>query len=336
MLFAYGRGAKGGEGEGGALVRLPPDADLTQAVWIDLYRPTAEQAEALQRIGLPVPSLAEMEEIEISNRLYREEGVDVMTVVLPGRVDPTLEVRDDASGDLGQHVAAPVSFLLTPERLVSVRHHAPRPFETFAEQAGRSSAGCGSTLRLFLGLVEEIVARQADLLEGAGRALDRVSATVFGSDDHPAPELKQALRDIGRQGELMGRVRLGLLTLERMLSVVQLWHGKGPDREVTPLIKSLMRDINALEVHADFLANRVSLATDATLGHINLDQNESIKALSVVAALFLPPTLIASIYGMNFKVMPELDLAWGYPVVLGAMVVSSAGTWAWFKSRGWL
>ncbi len=309
----------------GRLDRLPDDADASSAIWIDLLRPTEDEVARMAGQGVAVPTLADMEEIEISNRLYREAGIDVMTVMLPG--------RDEA----GQQISAPVTFLLSQELLITVRHHAPRAFDTFAARADRSSAGCGSATRLFLGLVEEIVARQADLLEGAGRELDRIAGEVFGETPGGVAMLQAALRDIGRQGEMMAKIRLALLTMERMLSVFSVWNShKGGDHQLGPLTKALMRDINALEVHTDFLNSRVSLTSDTTLGMINLDENAVVRALSVVAALFLPPTLIASVYGMNFAHMPELDNPYAYPAALALMALTAGLTWLWFRLKGWL
>lgn len=308
------------------LAPLPSDAPLSDALWIDLYSPQPAQVDRVTALGVEVPTLADMEEIEISNRLYREGDVEYMTIVVPGR-------RPD-----GAQVAGPVAFILTAAQLITVRHHAPRPFETFPDRADRSTTGCGDHLRLFLGLVEEIVARLADLLEASGRALDQVAAEVFaGGETRSSDRLQVALQAIGREGEAMARVRLGLLTLERMLSTFGIWLDDRPGgQQLRPFVKGLMRDIQALEVHADFLSGRVGLATDTTLGMVNLSQNATVRIVSVVAALFLPPTLIASIYGMNFAVMPELDQTWGYPMALGLMVASAVATWAYFKWRGWL
>jgi len=315
MLIAYGR-------DGHRLIRLPTAAGIEGAVWVDLFQPTPAQVELMAAQGISVPNLADMEEIEISNRLYREDQADYMTAVLPG-----------ATPDRGQ-IAAPVTFILTPDRLITVRHHAPRPFETFADRAERSASGCGDSTRIFLGLVEEIVARHADLLESAGKALDQVAAQVF---DGGTPALRGVLQGIAHEGEVLTRVRLGLLTVERMLSIFGVWHDdRAQQAGLRAHLRALLRDINALEVHADFLSGRVSLATDTTLGMINLEQNKTVRIVSVVAALFLPPTLIASIYGMNFRVMPELDPAWGYPMALGLMLASAVATYLYFRWKKWL
>lgn len=308
--------------DGNRLTPLAPELGTEGAAWIDLYRPMPDQIALMAAQGIDVPTLADMEEIEISNRFYREGKADYMTVVLPGVTPEQIQV------------SAPVTFILTPDRLITVRHHAPRPFETFAERAERSSTGCGDHMRIFLGLVEEIVSRQADLLEGAGKALDMVAGQVFGGG---TGQLRAALEAIGREGELLTRVRLGLLTVERMLSIYGVWHEKWADEAaLRPHIKALLRDMSALEVHLDFLAGRVSLATDTTLGMVNLEQNKTVRIVSVVAALFLPPTLIASIYGMNFTYMPELATRWGYPMALGLMAASALATWAYFKWKKWL
>ncbi|WBL34293.1 magnesium transporter CorA family protein [Sinirhodobacter sp. HNIBRBA609] len=324
MLYAFIPGPRG-------LLRLEqetsisPGAELAKALWIDLYRPLDSQIAAVSALGIEVPTLADMEEIEISNRLYREEGADVMTVVLPG-------ITPD-----GAQIAGPVSFILTEQRLVTVRHHAPRSFETFPERADRSAAGCKSSERIFLGLLEEIIARQADLLEAAGRALDKVSARVLSGKGLDSHQLQQALEEVGRQGELVGRVKLALLTLERALSFFdQTLAASAQGKELKPIAKSQMRDIGSLAVHGDFLSNRVQLSVDATLGMISLAQNATVRIVSVVAALFMPPTMIASVYGMNFQFMPELDWHWGYPMALGLMVASAVGTWAVFKWKNWL
>lgn len=319
MLRAYRPAPRG-------LTALPPAADLAQAVWIDLYRPMPPQSAAVAALGIEVPTLADMEEIEISNRLYHEGEADVMTVVLPGQTPE------------GMSVSGPVTFIVTPERMVTVRHHAPRPFDTFPERADRSSTGAGSVDRLFLGLIEEIISRLADLLEGAGRVIDDTAREVFGGGTRDSDEaLQAALERLGQQSEVNSRVRLGILSLSRALS----FYGATVDRRheadtLRAMLKMHMRDLQSLEVHADFLSGRVGLVVDATMGMINLRQNSTVRILSVVAALFLPPTLIASIYGMNFDLMPELHQSWGYPAALLAMLASSVATWLFFRWKGWL
>jgi magnesium transporter len=318
MLFAY-------RSDGPKLERLPVGAPIDGALWIDLYKPLPAQVAQVATLGIDLPTLEDMEEIEISNRLYREPGIDVITVVLPG-----LNERKE-------QVSGPVTFILSADRLVTVRHHAPRPFETYPDRAEKVAPGCQDPQRLFLSLLEEIVGRLADHLEAAGKSLDDVTRDIYGegaaSDDRM---LLGALRKVGREGDLIGRVRLSLLTLERAIGFFAVTQpAKGGD-SLRAAAKALNRDIQALEVHADFLSSRVAMASDAALGIINLSQAQTIKIFSVLAVIFLPPTVIASAYGMNFDVMPELHWRWGYPMALLLMLASAVGTFAYFKWKKWL
>ncbi len=319
MLFAY-------QAQGAKLQRLEADQSLDDAIWIDLYRPIPTQVEAAQAFGIEVPTLADMEEIEISNRLYREDGIDYMTVALPGLSD----TKEAMSG--------PVTFVMKPDRLFTVRHHDPRPFTTYPERADKVGPGIGDSGRLFLSLIEEIIGRLADLLESSGRALDVLAREVYGdTGTTDGDQLQAVLRRTGREGEQIARVRLSLLTIERAVSYFgQTLTDEQRGTVLKAPVKGLMRDIHALEVHADHLSARVALASDSTMGMINLSQNQTIKIVSIVAVVFLPPTVIASAYGMNFEVMPELKWVWGYPMAIGLMVASGVGTYLFFKWRRWL
>ncbi|MBU9697926.1 magnesium transporter CorA family protein [Rhodobacteraceae bacterium HSP-20] len=311
----------------GRLIRLAPEAALTEAVWIDLFRPTEVETAAVAALGIEVPTLDDMEEIEISNRLYREDGIDYMTIQLTGH------------SETNAPIAGPVTFILTPRRIVTVRHHASRPFETYPTRADKVGPGCSSANAVFLSLVEEIVGRLADLLESSGRSLDHVSRSVYapGKRGQNQKRLEVALRHIGREAELMGNIRLALLTLNRALGFYgQTAKDRTGDEGLSGAVANLMRDIDSLEVHTDFLSQRVGLTSDATLGMINLAQNSTVRIVSVVAVLFSPPTLIASIYGMNFDVMPELEQPWGYPTALVVMLASSAIAYLYFRWKNWL
>lgn len=317
MMYAY-------RPEAGRLVRLAPDVPPTEALWIDLYRPMPAQVETLKALGVEVPTLADMEEIEISNRLYREDGTDYLTVVLPG-----------ADVD-GHQVSGPVTFILGAHRLVTVRHHNPRPFETYPQRADKATAGCDQPSEILLGLFEEIIGRQADLLEAVGATLDRLARQAYHEDaGTDIPALRDMLRSTGLENERIGRVRLGLLTVERALGFLDQTP-QGLSKKSGSTIKALRRDIGALSVHADFLGTRVEMVSDVILGIINIGQSQTTKTVSVVAVIFMPPTLVASVYGMNFRVMPELDWSWGYPGAIALMVASAVGAWAFFRWRRWL
>ena len=308
----------------GALVALAGDAPLANAIWIDLFQPTETESALIVALGIDVPTLADMEEIEISNRLYREGALDYLTAVLPGH---------SASNE---PISGPVTFILSRDRLVTVRHHAARPFETYPARADKTGPGCRTAHSLFLSLIEEITGRLADLLESVGRSLDQLGRTIHEPPRRRSEDrLAVALRQLGREGHLVGILRLSLLTLDRALGFYDQSDRSG-DPALEPALKALRRDINALEVHTDFLSSRVAQATDVTLGMINLAQNTTFRILSVVTVLFSPPLLIAGIFGMNFKFMPELEQPLGYPSALIAMVASSAAAWLYFRWKNWL
>ncbi|MBV7394677.1 magnesium transporter CorA family protein [Mameliella sediminis] len=309
--------------DGDKLAALTEAEALESAQWVDIHQPSPEEAETVQALGITLPSLADMEEIEISNRLYREGATEVLTVMLPG-----LDEED-------RRTFGPVAFMLTPQRMLTVRYHAPRSFTTFPGHAALTAAGCGGPLHLFLGLIEEIVARIADLLEGVGRALDTASRELF-EGENPEKILEQMLRNVGRRGEELANYRLSLLTLERALTTFSLNLPQKNGQGLRQVLKAHTRDIQALVVHADFLMGRVAHVTDVVLGMVNLEQSDANRTLSVVAVLFLPPTLVASVYGMNFEILPGVDQPHGYLIATGLMAGSALGTYLFFKWKGWL
>lgn len=309
------------------MLPLAPDAPLTDALWIDLFRPTEADTAAVAALGIEVPTLEDMEEIEISNRLYRQDGTDYLTVVLTGH------------SETDTPLTGPMTLILQPQRIVTVRHHASRPFDTYPTRADKVGPGCTTANQVFLSLCEEIIGRLADLLESVGRSLEHLSRQIHDPTERGSRQqrLEVALRRVGREGEMLGQVRLALLTMGRALGFyAQTAGARIGDEGLAGAVANLNRDITALEVHTDFLSARVGLVSDATLGMINLTQNATVRIVSVVAVLFSPPTLIASIYGMNFAHMPELAQGWGYPAALGAMVASSIGAWVYFRWKNWL
>lgn len=313
--------------------RLEPVEDvlerLDDVVWIDLVRPEAAEEQALeQRLGFDVPTREEMEEIEASSRLYFEKGAPFMTAILPAHTE-----GDDPE-------MAPVTFVLAGDRLITVRYHEPRAFATFAARAQKSALGSTNGEVVLVALLETTVDRLADVLERAGADVDALSRRVFragrgrpgGSGD-----LRGVLEDIGRKGDLTSNIRDSLVTLERLIGF--LTHAlaqRGSGKDVRARIKTLARDARSLSDHSSFLSQKITFLLDATLGMINIEQNAIIKIFSVAAVVFLPPTLIASIYGMNFDTMPELEWPYGYPFALGLMLVSAVLPYLLFKRRGWL
>lgn len=301
-----------------------------RVVWADLFEPSKEEEAAIENwIGVGIPTREEMEEIEISSRLYTEDGALFMTATLPAQAD-------------GDHpVMSPVTFVLAGDRLITVRYHEPRAFQTFPMRAEKTDLGCTSGATILMALLEAVVDRLADVLERASGEVVDISHDIF----HPAEkkaskrdrDFQLILRRIGRKEDLVSKIQDSLLTLQRLSGFfAQAAMQRKNDKDVRARVKTLSRDVSSLTDHATFLTQKITFLLDATLGMINIEQNGIIKIVSVAAVVFLPPTLVASIYGMNFEAMPELKWLLGYPFALALMVVSAVFPFWYFKRRGWL
>jgi magnesium transporter len=307
----------------------PPPAEVGQLVWIDLVDPSDDEEADLERVlGIGIPTRDEMEEIEVSSRLYHEDGAAFMTAILPAHAD-----GDDPE-------MQPVSFILSNQRLITVRYHEPRAFQTFPKRAAKVPMGCDTGEGVLIALLEAIVDRLADILERAGRDVDQISQQVFrrrSSRPTEARDFQATLESIGGKGDLTSNIRDSLVTLDRLVGFLgqRTFDDEGIEG-ARERIKTLTRDIRSIADHASFLSQKITFLLDATLGMISIEQNAIIKIFSVAAVVFLPPTLIASIYGMNFDYMPELEWLLGYPFAIGLMVLSAILPYLFFKRRGWL
>lgn len=315
--------------EHGTLRPTPAEQALNTAnlLWIDLNSPSEEERCLVERhTGLDVPTLADMQEIEASSRLYEEDGALFMTATLVAQVEA------------GDPVSAPVTFIVAPSVFVTLRHTEPKSFRLFVAQAQRTKLAEARPHGVFLSLLETIVDRFADILELISGDADRISNEVFRSDELADERpLEQLLKATGRCGELTSKLRESIASSIRLLT----WFGHPDngyihDDAVRDRIKTLGRDLASLGDYTNFQTNKIQFLLDATLGRINIEQTKIIKIFSVAAVAFLPPTLIASIYGMNFRAMPELDWSFGYPMAIAAMVVSAALPLWYFKRKGWL
>ncbi|TCS60552.1 magnesium/cobalt transporter CorA [Varunaivibrio sulfuroxidans] len=306
-----------------------PLKEIDDVIWADLTNPSGEEKGALEaRIGIGIPALEEMEEIEISSRLYYEDGAAFMTATLPAQTDNDTPKM------------SPVTFVLAGKRLITVRYHDPRAFQTFPLRAARVAMGCTNGENTLIALLEAIIDRLADILERAGRDIDQISRVVFqhnGNNPTKSRDFQKVLEDIGLKGDLTSNIRDSLMTLERLIGFLgQVTTQRKSDKDIRARHKTLSRDAHSLTDHASFLSQKITFLLDATLGMINIEQNAIIKIFSVAAVVFLPPTLIASIYGMNFAFIPELKWHFGYPLSLVLMVVSAILPFWYFKRRGWL
>lgn len=303
----------------------PEPAGPEAALWVDLVNPGREELSRLAAlIGAEPPTREEQEEIELSSRLYVENGVAVMTALLPA-------YTESERAQIG-----PVSFMLSPQRLVTVRHHDPRPFETYPKRAGKAALPCSSAATALIGLIEEIIDRLADITELAGRRIETLSLKTFEAEKAAGGDLRGALKEIGRLDGRVAQLRDSLVTMERLLGFLApvLDHQRA-GKDAKTILKSQLRDVRTISEQAGYLMQKTAFLLDATLGLISVEQNGIIKIFSVVAVVFLPPTLVASIYGMNFEWMPELGWRWGYPAALGLMALSAAAPLIYFKRKGW-
>lgn len=310
-------------------------------VWFDLFNPEPGEIRMVEEaLKIDLPTRDEMEEIELSARLYQEDGAEFMTMTTLVGLD-----GDDP-------VKTPVTFILKGTSLVTVRYADPKPFGAFLARARRPNGlACVGGDTVMLGILEAVIDRMADVLERVGNEIDAVSREVFRGKNGAGKQVKsgsatttttrdlQALiEQIGRKGDLLTATRESLVSISRLVS----YHAalEGPARkgakDTRQRVKLLQRDAGSLGDHAEFLQGKINFLLDATLGLINLEQNQIIKIFTVASVAFLPPTLVASIYGMNFQSMPELNWTIGYPMALGVMVLSALLPFLLFKRKGWL
>ncbi len=317
---------------GARLERLDLSArHLLESVWIDLESPSEAEEDAVEAaLGIDIPTREDMQEIEASSRIYREGGA----LFLTAQVVESIEARETELG--------PVTFVVLPDRLVTVHYHHPGSLTYFADWAARHDTPLHDGLDALLGLLEAIVDRLADILEAEARSHELLSKAIFAAHrpTGKAETLQAVLQRIGRAEAMNSKLNESLATILRLLTFLTATPeaADGPcllTRQM-PVAKAQLQDLRSLREVAVAQADKVRFLLDATLGVINIRQSDVIKIFSVVAFVFLPPTLIASIYGMNFVHMPELQWTWGYPMALGLMVVSALVPWLIFRWKKWL
>jgi magnesium transporter len=300
------------------------------ATWIDLLEPTREEEQLVERIvGLDVPTREEMKEIEPSSRLFERGDAIYMTL-------STLYGIEE-----GRPAAEPIAFVLATGQLITVRYTSPKPFRLFAEHVRREPELARDALTVLVRLLDTIIDRLADELEEVGTEIEHVSDQIFrrGKDESrriPAVRLEALLTRIGRAQSLLARIRETAVSSSRVigfLAASSRLRGKTAEREH---VLSLAADVGSLTDHSAFLAGNLTFLLDASLGLISVEQNVALKVFSVAALIFLPPTLVAGIYGMNFEHMPELHWLTGYPWALGVMLLSAVLPYWIFKRKGWL
>ena len=297
-------------------------------VWIDLLNPTEEEDRFVeQQLGILIPTRAEMREIEASSRFYEENGAQYMTTFILYNV-------------AGQSPATTaLTFILAGNRLVTVRYAEPQSFPIFVQRVEKGEAVARTGAAVMIGLVATMIDRTADFIERLQDEVERLAGNVFeikGGQQTRSRRLDALLKSIGKQGDLTSKAREASFSLDRLLTYFASAARERNDEErVHQYIEVAQHDIASLTEHARFLSDRIAFLLNATLGMINIEQNGIIKIFSVASVALMPPTLIASIYGMNFKHMPELSWAWGYPVAILLMVLSGLVPFLYFRRRGW-
>jgi magnesium transporter len=305
------------------------DAIGDSTVWIDLLDPTPEEDAAAERLlGIDIPTRAEMREIEPSNRLYQENGAVFMTTFVVYNIE---QPRPDSGA---------FTFILAGKRLVTVRYHEPKSLPQFLARAGKGDIPCTSAAAVAIGIIESIIHREADLIERIQDEVDKLALSIFdikGGQATRNRRLDVILRSVGREGDINARAQEAAFSMDRMLNYfLQAAQTRNEDPRTLDRIRTAQHDVRTLMDHARFLTERTTFLLDATLGTISNEQNQIIKLFSVVAVMLMPPTLVASIYGMNFKGIPEYDWQLGYPWALLLMVLAGILPYLFFRRKGWL
>ncbi|PNQ98911.1 magnesium transporter [Azospirillum argentinense] len=307
-------------------VRTPLPAE---AVWLDLQNPTPEElarAEAL--MGIKLPTREQMAEIEESSRLR----------VTPGAVHMTALVLVWADTD--QPRIVPVSFVLAGGRLATIHAVDPQPFLAFRRRVIRSGGAELTAEAVLAALLDGVVERTAAVLRRVGLELDTMGSRAFRGRALPVKGERRddtrTLKRIGHTGHLIGKAHVSLSTLNRVLTFLARGEGWTPAKRTRRWARAALQDVTGLGEYAQFLSGKVSLLLDTTLGRINVEQNEIIKIVSILTVTLFPPTLVASIYGMNFVSMPEKNWTLGYPLAVMLMILSATLPMIYFKRRRWL
>jgi magnesium transporter len=287
-------------------------------VWIDLLNPSRDEELAIEAaLELCLPTREEMAEIETSSRLYRENRAAFMTA----------QVLSNTQGEAPQ--IGPCTFVLAGERLVTIRYQQPMAFKTVHEQVAREPSEFPNGQAVFLALLDQIVDRLADTVERTAGVGEELSERIFNNAGRT--DYKAILRRLGRIQRLNGKIRESAASLTRLLIFC----------EATRLVKqadaleSLQRDIASIVDYSGSLAHNTVYLLDAALGMINIEQNAIIKIFSIGAVIFLPPTLIASYFGMNFEHMAVFEWRYGEAAAFGGMVLSVAVALWLFRRKGW-
>jgi magnesium transporter len=315
-------------------IKVSLDAAMLPAEvnWIDAFLPDAREIAFLERaLGIVAPSFEQLSSIETSSRLYRDKDHLFMSIPM---IFKTLA---------GMTQTSPLCFVLSKANVLTVRFKPIKACEdlNFADSSEnrRSLDGPGA----LIALLEVIIDHAADELENINGDLDALSQAIFGVNGgaknrgprQDGQDLRRVLSKIGRSGDLASKIGDVLLGMSRMSPFITSEAADYLSDDALLKLKSLNRDISSLNEYEMRQINKIQFLLDATLGLTNIEQNNVFRVLTVVSVIGIPPTLIASMYGMNFKHMPELEWSYGYAYGLALIALSALIPIVWFKCRGW-
>lgn len=303
--------------------------DLSDVIWLDLFNPTPDEHSAVNnRTGFKVPTHKSLKDIEPSSRLHFENDDLYLTIWLiadPYIKHPKLEE---------------VGFILGPSLLVSVRYVEMKAFAVIAREYQATPLDQRSPLMALLTAIDTISDSCAEVLEQAVDQIDDIAGEIFGQQFRGKRKAPKYLEDrVARYvgfHRLLSKVRDTLLSISRMMNYLQIKRVIPEDSPQEDFALAITHDVQTLAEHANFVSGNLSFLSDATLGIINIEQNAIIKIFSIASVVFLPPTLVASIYGMNFDIMPELHWTYGYPLAIITMIITAVIPFLFFRWKGWL
>ena len=287
--------------------------------WIDLV--DAEDAErnlVQQFLQTELPDSDDMEEIEASARFFSDEqGLHVHSLFM--------------FQSEGRARTSTVAFIVQEGRLLSFRDSRLPDFRLLRLRVRRGWVKVSQPLDILLSILDQKVENLADALEDVHRDLEKVGYSVLEEENG---KLEEDIERLAQLEDTNGKIRLCLMDTQRSISFIQRY--VRPDKIRRRTWAEIQHDLDTLMSHTTFLFDKINFLMDAAQGFINIQQNQIIKIFSIAAVVFLPPTMIASIYGMNFDIMPELDFRFGYPMAIGLMVLSGMAPYWYFKRKGWL
>lgn len=307
----------------GALEQIAINAatDLgSEVIWVDLINPTEEERDWLRiAYAQELPTIDDLYEIEASSRFYENEyGLHISSYFL--------NYADNNPGNIS------AAFVFNGDRLFTLREEELAAFRLFRMRGRKGLVNINNSKSILLGLFETKVENLADILERIHADLEETSQQVLGNAEND--DMESVLTDLARQEDVNGKVRISMMDLQRMLYL--LLRAGILNAEQSERLRDIIRDSESLIAHSSFLFDKIKFLLDTTLGFINVNQNKIIKIFSVASVMFLPPTMIARVYGMNFELMPELKWHLGYPFGLSLMVISAVLPFWYFRRRGWL